>query len=231
MVKDSGLLVSHRNSSHMWVITQIPCCEDNWYHIVVVWDSVDLKLYINGTQVQITSAETRTLDDQMVDNFVIGTSNKQIGNLLGQFYIDEMIYTNDVLSGEEVELLFTSYYEGKFRITFVWMSFRVEQACMASVVFETVNPRKSGRGQTLVPANNRSSQALCSGTKSTLWDQRASTSSSNINTNNVAETLDRNHTHKHTHTHTNTHTHTHTSSCDGEGCFKSSDPSKHGHGG
>lgn len=100
----------YRTSSKMWDILSVACCDEIWYHIVMTWDSVNTRLYINGLLSNTAQPSDVTQSDQGNDDFVIGTANNNKGNVLGEFCIDEMIYKDEMMSDEEVQQLFTGEF-------------------------------------------------------------------------------------------------------------------------
>ncbi len=112
VVWPAGLGAPHQTMSHSWSTPKIACCEDAWYHIVVTWDSTVLILYINGSLSEIANADPRWSWSDGNDDFTIGVPNNIKTSFFGQFYIDEMIYSDDCMRGEEVQQLFASYTEG-----------------------------------------------------------------------------------------------------------------------
>lgn len=91
----------------------VTCCNKTWYHIVITWDSVTPKLYVNSSLSDQGSLTSRPQGNPIYDAVVLGTPNNNMGSMLAQFYIDEMIYKDEVMSAEEVQQLFASYFEGE----------------------------------------------------------------------------------------------------------------------
>lgn len=66
VVKDTGLKASHRRMTHVWATSPIACCDVAWYHLVVTWDSVTTKLYVNGSLTQTATSVTSIQYDLMI---------------------------------------------------------------------------------------------------------------------------------------------------------------------
>ena len=92
-----------------------PCCNLNvWYHFIMTWDSVELIVYINGSQTHVQQSESRgSYIASDYDDLTFGRPNN-MASYSGQFVVDEMYYWNRTLTSAEVHLLYNQYSQSEY---------------------------------------------------------------------------------------------------------------------
>ena len=75
---------------------------DTWYHLVLTWDSGEIKFYLNGTLTNTVGSKTTNLHLNNITDLTFGTGWSSSNNALNGYINDIRIY-NNVLSGEEIK--------------------------------------------------------------------------------------------------------------------------------
>ncbi len=80
---------------------------DEWYHIAVTFDSQQISLYVDGTKrtSEIFDADVR-INSDIIEKVSLGSIDTNSGILsLGDFIIDDLIYSRTILSESEIKCL------------------------------------------------------------------------------------------------------------------------------
>ncbi len=99
------LLALVKTSQHSWSSPTLPCCVDDWNHVVLTWSPHSIVLYLNGSGHQSTQASVASTPLPRQNNDVIIGSSAEI-------LIDEMIFMDEAITSTEAQALFHAYGAG-----------------------------------------------------------------------------------------------------------------------
>ena len=92
-----------RNTAANSVLGPSAINDGNWHHVVGVWDGSNLILYVDGSQVATTAANSTGLNTTASQGFNVGSR----GNLFFDGSIDEVAYYSTALSATRIGVHYT----------------------------------------------------------------------------------------------------------------------------